>query len=66
MSETIRLSALERYFQRGDSVVYALRGLDLAIDNGEFIALVGPSGSGKSTFLKVPVVILDRTEKGVS
>ena len=40
MSETIRMSALERYFQRGEAVVHALRGLDLTIQRGEFIGHV--------------------------
>jgi len=63
MSETIRLSALDRHFQRGDTVVQALRGLDLTIQQGEFIALVGPSGSGKSTLLNL-LGGLDRPSAG--
>lgn len=63
MSEAIRLSALERYFQRGEMLVRALDGLDLTIRRGEFIALVGPSGSGKSTLLNL-LGGLDRPSAG--
>jgi ABC-type lipoprotein export system ATPase subunit/ABC-type lipoprotein release transport system permease subunit len=63
MSETIRLSALERNFQRGETIVHALSGLDLTIQRGEFIALVGPSGSGKSTLLNL-LGGLDRPSAG--
>jgi len=44
---------LKRYFLMGDSIVKALDGLDLAIDEGELLCLMGPSGSGKSTLLNL-------------
>jgi putative ABC transport system permease protein len=63
MTDTIRLTDLERHFQRGDAVVRALQGLNLTIRQGEFIALVGPSGSGKSTLLNL-LGGLDRPSSG--
>ena len=54
MSEPlIRLKGIERRYQSGEHEVTVLHPLDLAIDAGEMVAIVGASGSGKSTLMNI-------------
>ena len=59
----IELSGIERRFLLGDTTVRALNGLDLQIDAGQYVAVMGPSGSGKSTLLNL-LGLLDRPNAG--
>ncbi len=59
----VQLRGIERIFHLGDSAVHALAGIDLAIDAGEYVSVMGPSGSGKSTLLNV-LGLLDRPNAG--
>ncbi|MEN9367161.1 MAG: hypothetical protein RL489_1519 [Pseudomonadota bacterium] len=59
----IELAQVERTFRLGDSEVHALQGLDLRIDAGDYVAVMGPSGSGKSTLLNI-LGLLDQPSRG--
>ena len=59
----IELRQVSRHFQVGDQTVHALDRVDLAIESGECISIMGPSGSGKSTLLNI-LGLLDRPTHG--
>lgn len=59
----IELKKINRHFKNGDETNHILRDIDIHIDEGEFIAIMGPSGSGKSTLINI-LGFIDRGYEG--
>ena len=59
----VELENVRREFLVGEQVTVALDGIDLVVERGEFLAIVGPSGSGKSTMMNL-IGCLDRPSSG--
>ena len=64
MSETIlSMRGIVKQYRMGDEIQTVLRGIDLDVHQGEFVAVLGPSGSGKSTLMNI-IGCLDTPNKG--
>ncbi len=59
----IELNHIHRYFQVGEQRIHALDDINLKIDCGEYVSIMGPSGSGKSTLLNL-IALLDQPSAG--
>jgi putative ABC transport system ATP-binding protein len=63
ITNVVELEDIDKSYRIGEGDVSVLKGINLQIDQGEFIALMGPSGSGKSTLMNI-VGCLDRPTRG--
>jgi putative ABC transport system ATP-binding protein len=60
---SVKVEAVEKTYKLGENEVHALKGINLELKKGEFVAFMGPSGSGKTTLLNL-IGVLDKPSKG--
>ena len=63
MTAVLLADNIHKYYELGESRVHALRGINVSIERGDFVAIMGASGSGKSTFMNI-LGCLDRPSSG--
>lgn len=63
-NDVIEITKLSKTYGEGDIAVHALKELDLKVERGDFVAIMGPSGSGKSTLMNI-IGCLDRATSGL-
>src|SRR3990167_8559347 len=63
MNKIIELKNVAKYYKMGENLVKAVDGMDIKVEKGDFVAIMGPSGSGKSTAMNL-VGSLDLATRG--
>ena len=63
LKKLIQLNKINKSYQNGDQELRVLKDIDLEVEEGEFLAIMGPSGSGKSTLMNI-IGLLDRASSG--
>lgn len=63
MENMIELKGIKKYFTMGDEQIKALDNVDLSVEKGEYLSIIGPSGSGKSTLMNI-LGLLDVADEG--
>ncbi len=60
---SVKVVEVEKTYQLGENMVHALKGINMELNKGDFVAFIGPSGSGKTTLLNM-IGVLDKPSKG--
>lgn len=66
MKTILKMENVKKSFGSGHNEIQALKGSDLAVNQGEFVSIIGPSGSGKSTFLTIAGFLQSPTSGNIS